>query len=68
MLVPLKDLSGSTVMVNTDHILFIGQAADEKTRQPLFGQSVIFMAQSQLNITVKGSPEDVAAAINKMMN
>jgi len=68
MLVKLRDLSGSTVMVNSDHVLFIAQAADEKTKKPLLGQSVIFLAHTDLQIVTSMTPEDVAAAIDKMMN
>lgn len=67
MLVKLKDLTGSTVMVNSELILFIGQAADSKSKQPLLGQSIIFMQGSPLNIEVKGSPEDVATAVEKQV-
>ena len=63
MLLRLKDQSGATIIVNTENMLFIGQAADNQTKRPILGQSVACMLGGMM-LTLLGTPEDIARKID----
>ena len=58
MLIKTKDPSGAPVVINTDHILFFGQAVDGASKGPLLGHSIVFFVGGQQAV-VRASPEDL---------
>lgn len=63
MLITLKNLDGSAVVVNTNNICFITQAADPSSKQPILGASHVSFLNGQA-IGIKGSPTDIAKMID----
>jgi hypothetical protein len=73
MLLSLRDQTGAPVIVNSDHVLYIAQAADEATHAPLLGFSIVFMNTNLIQgsggqvqpygILIKGAPDEVKALI-----
>ena len=73
MLLALKGADGGTVIVNTDTILYIGQAVDPDSKQPLLGHSAIIFGGGfaigpdrkviQQSMLVRGTPAEIAELI-----
>ncbi len=73
MLLTLKGTDGGTVIVNTDTILYIGQAVDPNSKQPLLGHSAIIFGGGfavrpdgqivQQSMLVRGTPQDISDRI-----
>jgi hypothetical protein len=66
MMIELKGLDGAAVIVNTDHVIFIGQAGDER-KNPILGASVVGFVGGA-NVAVKGSPADIAKLFDEMFS
>lgn len=64
MIVKLKDMTGSTVLIQTDNVIYVGQAADQKTGVPTLGVSVVVFLGGQ-SCTAKGTPEEVYGALRR---
>ena len=74
MLLALKGADGGTLIVNSEHILYIGAAVDPATRQPVLGHSAIIFSGSfavrpdgqiiQQSILVRGTPGDIAEMVS----
>jgi len=73
MLLTLKIADGSTAIVNTDTILYIGQAMDPNSKQPLLSHSAIIFGGGfavrpdgqivQQSMLVRGTPTEIAELI-----
>lgn len=61
MLITLKGLDGAPVVINTDQVIYIAQAGDERKNPILGASAVAFVGGTAL--AVKGSPSEVAAII-----
>ena len=62
MLIRFKDPSGSPVVINTDHLMFVAQAADAQTKKPVLGQSLAMMVGG-FPVALNGSPTDVTDSL-----
>jgi hypothetical protein len=59
MHVKTKDPQGNALVINTDHVLFYGQAADGQSKAPLLGHTVIFFIGYPAPVVAKIAPEDL---------
>ncbi len=66
MFIKLKDLTGSTVLINPRHIVLVGQAADSKTKQPILGRCVV-ICDNGMTVEVASGPEVVSDAVEKQL-
>lgn len=64
MIVKFKDMTGATVLVQTDNVIYVGQAADAKSKTPVLGVSVVVFLGGQ-SCNVKGTPEEVYGAMRR---
>jgi hypothetical protein len=64
MIVRMKDMTGATVLIQTDNVIYVGQAADEQSKTPVLGVSVVVFLGGQ-SCSVKGTPEEVYGAMRR---
>lgn len=62
MLLTLKGADNSTVIIQTDNMLFIGNAMDAGTKQPLMGYSTV-MYTPTFGVVVRGTAAEIAEMI-----
>jgi hypothetical protein len=63
MMILFKDASGASMILNTDQLLYIGQACDQAKR-PVLGQSVCVFVGGAACV-LKGTPEELYGQLRK---